>query len=106
MNAGALWSAPLGPSGFCSTARRKAAVHRVWMTVSNFERPPPPKNATAFSKSTRSGHTEDIITERHASATRSSFRATRPLCIRGKAVKVQEVAHEFGVEYVLEGGVR
>ena len=51
------------------------------------------------------GLTEDIITELSRSdllviSRNSSF------VHKGKAVKVQEVARELGVEYVLEGSVR
>ena len=52
------------------------------------------------------GLTEDILTE--LSRFRDLFVISRnsTFVYKGKAVKVQEVARELGVEYVVEGSVR
>jgi adenylate cyclase len=52
------------------------------------------------------GLTEDIITELSRFRDLLVISRNSTFVYRGKAVKVQEVAREFGVEYVLEGSVR
>src|ERR1700737_2113736 len=52
------------------------------------------------------GLTEDIITELSRFRDLLVISRNSTFVHKGKAVKVQEVAREFGVEYVLEGSVR
>ncbi len=52
------------------------------------------------------GLTEDIITELSRFHDLLVISRNSTFVYKGKAVKVQEVAHEFGVDYVLEGSVR
>ena len=52
------------------------------------------------------GLTEDIITELSRFHDLLVISRNSTFVHKGKAVKVQEVAREFGVEYVLEGSVR
>ena len=52
------------------------------------------------------GLTEDIITELSRFHDLLVISRNSAFVYKGKAVKVQEVAREFGVEYVLEGSVR
>jgi len=52
------------------------------------------------------GLTEDIITELSRFRDLLVISRNSTFMHKGKAVKVQEVAREFGVEYVLEGSVR
>jgi adenylate cyclase len=52
------------------------------------------------------GLTEDIITELSRFHSLLVISRNSTFVHKGKAVKVQEVAREFGVEYVLEGSVR
>ena len=52
------------------------------------------------------GLTEDIITELSRFRDLLVISRNSTFVYKGKAVKVQEVAREFGVEYVLEGSVR
>jgi adenylate cyclase len=52
------------------------------------------------------GLTEDIITELSRFHNLLVISRNSTFVHKGKAVKVQEVAREFGVEYVLEGSVR
>jgi adenylate cyclase len=52
------------------------------------------------------GLTEDIITELSRFHDLLVISRNSTFVYKGKAVKVQEVAREFGVEYVLEGSVR
>src|SRR3989442_1557908 len=52
------------------------------------------------------GVTEDIITELSRFHDLLVISRNSTFVYKGKAVKVQEVAREFGVEYVLEGSVR
>jgi adenylate cyclase len=52
------------------------------------------------------GLTEDIITELSRFHDLLVISRNSTFVYKGKAVKVQEVAREFGVEYILEGSVR
>jgi len=52
------------------------------------------------------GLTEDIITELSRFRDLLVISRNSTFVHKGKAVKVQEVAREFGVDYVLEGSVR
>ena len=52
------------------------------------------------------GLTEDIITELSRFRDLLVISRNSSFVYKGKAVKVQEVAREFGVEYILEGSVR
>ncbi len=52
------------------------------------------------------GLTEDIITELSRFRDLLVISRNSTFVYKGKAVKVQEVAREFGVEYILEGSVR
>jgi adenylate cyclase len=52
------------------------------------------------------GLTEDIITELSRFHGLLAISRNSTFVYKGKAVKVQEVAREFGVDYVLEGSVR
>ena len=52
------------------------------------------------------GLTEDIITELSRFRDLLVISRNSTFVYKGKAVKVQEVAREFGVDYVLEGSVR
>ena len=52
------------------------------------------------------GLTEDIITELSRFHELLVISRNSTFVYKGKAVKVQEVAHEFGVDYLLEGSVR
>ena len=52
------------------------------------------------------GLTEDIITELSRFHDLLVISRNSTFVYKGKAVKVQEVAREFGVDYVLEGSVR
>src|SRR5262249_29426225 len=52
------------------------------------------------------GLTEDIITELSRFHDLLVISRNSTFVHKGKAVKVQEVAREFGVDYVLEGSVR
>src|SRR5258708_12209667 len=52
------------------------------------------------------GLTEDIITELSRFHDLLVISRNSTFVYKGKAVKVQEVAHEFGVDYILEGSVR
>ena len=52
------------------------------------------------------GLTEDIITELSRFRELLVISRNSTFVHKGKAVKVQEIAREFGVDYVLEGSVR
>src|SRR5207245_10737250 len=52
------------------------------------------------------GLTEDIITELSRFRDLLVISRNSTFVYKGKAVKVQEVAREFGVDYILEGSVR
>ena len=52
------------------------------------------------------GLTEDIITELSRFHDLLVISRNSTFAYKGKAVKVQDVAREFGVDYVLEGSVR
>ena len=90
-------TAPEGSAGAVTTASRKPSI--AVLPFANMSGDP---EQEFFAD----GLTEDIITE--LSRFRDLFVISRNSTFvhKGKAVKVQEVAREFGVDFVLEGSVR
>ena len=90
-------TAPEGSAGAVNTASRKPSI--AVLPFANMSGDP---EQEFFAD----GLTEDIITE--LSRFRDLFVISRNSTFvhKGKAVKVQEVAREFGVDFVLEGSVR
>jgi adenylate cyclase len=93
---------PKTPATFTPAARRGAAIDKPSIAVLPFVNMSGDPEQEFFAD----GLTEDIITE--LSRFRDLFVISRDSAFvhKGKAVKVQEVAAEFGVQYVVEGSVR
>jgi adenylate cyclase len=106
---------------------RPIRVFRVRLDETSASTQEPAKDATAMAKSKRpsiavlpfanmsgdpeqeffaDGLTEDIITELSRFHDLLVISRNSAFVYKGKAVKVQDVAREFGVDYVIEGSVR